>query len=195
MSVILGIVEGNEVIIAGDKRGSTKNGELISDDIEKVILVNDHLAFAVAGNHSIEVAIKIDIEKAKNREIMTTEDLLNIVTYFYKRVINENIQFILNLPFVILIAGKNNKGIVELRRIQCIRGNFDSKIVPMAIISPADVQQATCDIFFARNYSKNKETFAEMTIKDIANISELVSITGSKWVYSSRTDKGELFRF
>ena len=57
MSVIFGIKENNRIIIAGDKRGSSIDGKTLSDDLDKVLMINDHLAFSSAGNAAIEKAI------------------------------------------------------------------------------------------------------------------------------------------
>ena len=53
MSVIFGIKENNRIIIAGDKRGSSIDGKTLSDDLDKVLMINDHLAFSSAGNAAI----------------------------------------------------------------------------------------------------------------------------------------------
>ena len=42
MSVIFGIKENNRIIIAGDKRGSSIDGKTLSDDLDKVLMINDH---------------------------------------------------------------------------------------------------------------------------------------------------------
>ena len=68
MSVIFGIKEENRIIIAGDKRGTRIDGETFSDNLDKVITVNDQLAFACAGNAAIEEAIVIDLNKKENKE-------------------------------------------------------------------------------------------------------------------------------
>lgn len=78
MSVIFGIKENNRIIIAGDKRGSSIDGKTLSDDLDKVLMINDHLAFSSAGNAAIEKAISIDLNKATNKDCLTTDDLLDI---------------------------------------------------------------------------------------------------------------------
>ena len=40
MSVIFGIKENNRIIIAGDKRGSSIDGKTLSDDLDKVLMIN-----------------------------------------------------------------------------------------------------------------------------------------------------------
>ena len=110
MSVIFGIKENNRIIIAGDKRGSSIDGKTLSDDLDKVLMINDHLAFSSAGNAAIEKAISIDLNKATNKDCLTTDDLLDIIKAFYKRVADTNCDAILALPFYFLIAGKGRDG-------------------------------------------------------------------------------------
>lgn len=54
MSVIFGIKENNRIIIAGDKRGSSIDGKTLSDDLDKVLMINDHLAFSSAGTQLLK---------------------------------------------------------------------------------------------------------------------------------------------
>ena len=54
--------------------------------------------------------------------------------------------------------------------------------------------QECCDCF-AKNYKLHNSEFVEKTIKEIANISNLVSPTGNKWIYNIATEKGMLFSF
>lgn len=113
MSVIFGIKENNRIIIAGDKRGSSIDGKTLSDDLDKVLMINDHLAFSSAGNAAIEKAISIDLNKATNKDCLTTDDLLDIIKAFYKRVADTNCDAILALPFYFLIE-ETGKAAVEI---------------------------------------------------------------------------------
>lgn len=47
-----------------------------SDDINKLIIVNECVCFARAGNAAIKRAIQIDIEKAENASSMRADDVL-----------------------------------------------------------------------------------------------------------------------
>ena len=58
-------------------------------------MINDHLAFSSAGNAAIEKAISIDLNKATNKDCLTTDDLLDIIKAFYKRVADTNCDAIL----------------------------------------------------------------------------------------------------
>lgn len=195
MSVIFGIKENNRIIIAGDKRGSSIDGKTLSDDLDKVVAVNDHLAFASAGNAAIEKAISIDLAKATNKNSLTTDDLLDIIKAFYQRVVGTNSNGILSLPFYFLIAGKGRNGNASLISGGNIKGRLDAKEAPMALYPPADAKMQECCDCFAKNYKLHNAEFSERTIKEIADISHLVSPTGNKWIYNIATEKGTLFSF
>ena len=188
MSVIFGIKENNRIIIAGDKRGSSIDGKTLSDDLDKVLMINDHLAFSSAGNAAIEKAISIDLNKATNKDCLTTDDLLDIIKAFYKRVADTNCDAILALPFYFLIAGKGRDGNASLISGGNIKGRLDAKDVPMALFPPADAKMQECCDCFAKNYKLHNSEFVEKTIKEIANISNLVSPTGNKWIYNIATE-------
>lgn len=195
MSVIFGIKENSRIIIAGDKRGSSVDGKTISDDLDKVLVINDHLAFASAGNAAIEKAISIDLSKATNKDNLSTDDLLDIIRAFYQRVIDTNCNSILSLPFYFLIAGKGRNGNASLISGGNIKGRLDAKEVPMALYPPADAKMQECCDCFVKNYKLHNADFSKRTIREISDISHLVSPTGNKWIYSIATAKGTLFSF
>ena len=195
MSVIFGIKENNRIIIAGDKRGSSIDGKTLSDDLDKVVMINSHLAFSSAGNSAIEIAISMDINKLDNKKSMTTDDLLDVIKAFYKRVVDTNCSSILALPFYFLIAGKGRKCNSSLISGGNIKGVLDAKEVPMALYPPADAKMDKCNQCFAKNYKLYNPEFVERTIKEISTFSDLVSPTGGKWIYNIKSEKGELFTF
>ena len=85
--------------------------------------------------------------------------------------------------------------IVILRILPPHSGRLDAKDVPMALFPPADAKMQECCDCFAKNYKLHNSEFVEKTIKEIANISNLVSPTGNKWIYNIATEKGMLFSF
>lgn len=99
--------------------------------------------------------------------------------------------------FVLLISGKYNRcRLVNVGGERCnIKGRLDAKDVPMALFPPADAKMQECCDCFAKNYKLHNSEFVEKTIKEIANISNLVSPTGNKWIYNIATEKGMLFSF
>ena len=195
MSVIFGIQENNQIIIAGDKRVSTADGNFISDDWEKVIVINNHLAFVSAGNGAIEKAIMADVHKHPNIEQLSSDDLCEIIQIFYERVKNEGIVGILTLPFCCLIAGKNKNGKPTLINCGCFKMKLDFAEVPMALYPPTKESHQACNLCFVKNYKLHHDTFAERTIEDVSKISNLVSPTGSKWTFNFEKQIGLLESF
>jgi len=195
MSVIFGIKENNCIIIAGDKRGSTIDGKMLADDLDKVLVINNHLAISSAGNAAIEKAISIELNKVANNDCLTTDDLLDIIKEFYKRAIDADCKSILALPFFFLIAGKGRDGNASLISGGNIKGHLDAKDVPMALYPPADVTLQKCCDFFVKNYKLHRAEFVEKTIMEIADISNLVSPTGDKWIYNVTSENGVLYSF
>lgn len=195
MSVIFGIKEDSHIIIAGDKRGSSIDGGMLSDDLDKVIMVNEHLGFSSAGNAAIEKAIVMDLNKSEDKASLTTDDLLDVIKNFYQRVIETNSNGILALPFYFLIAGKGRNEKASLISGGNIKGRLDAKEVPMALYPPADAKMDECSNIFVKNYKLYNPEFVERTIYEIANISNLVSSTGDKWIYEIATEKGTFSTF
>lgn len=195
MSVIFGIKESGRIIIAGDKRGSSIDGKTLSDNLDKILVVNNHLAFASAGNAAIEKTISIDLNKVTNKDDLSTDDLLDIIKAFYQRVIDTNCNSILSLPFYFLVAGKGRNDNASLISGGNIKGRLEVMEVPVALYPPADIKMQECCDCFVKNYKLYNTDFPERTIKEIADISHLVSPMGNKWIYDIATEKGILFSF
>lgn len=195
MSVIFGIDEPNQIVICGDKRASTKEGQYISDELQKVTTVNKHLAFVSAGNAAIEKALQIDISKSDIVDKLTVDDIVSIIETFYKRVIETAARTILMLPFCCLIAGKTNNEESALVSLSCMNGKFTYQKVPMALYPPANTKIDECNNAFVRNYKLHHDLFCELTVRDVAKISSLVSPTGTKWVYNKITGIGTQTEF
>ena len=86
MSVIIGLKIDDKIILAGDKRGSTETGKLLTDELEKVIPINKSLCIAMAGNHAMEQAILSKLHEKEKLENMCIEDLLDNTHEIYMRV-------------------------------------------------------------------------------------------------------------
>lgn len=86
-------------------------------------------------------------------------------------------------------------GVQVLYRGGNIKGQLDAKEAPMALYPPADVQMQKCCDCFAKNYKLYNAEFVERTIRDVSQISNLVSPTGSKWIYNVSLKKGTIYSF
>lgn len=195
MSVIFGIVDQGKIIIAGDKRLSTAEGNFISDDGQKVIVINDKLAIATAGNAAIENAILTDIEKNCDISNMTTDDLIEIIRMFYERVLENKCTSIYMLPFYCIIAGIGRDKNAHLVNAGKFSEGFSAKDVPMALYHPADAKQSDCNQIFVKNYKLHHDDFCERTVREISLISKIVSPTGDKWEYDISSKRGIMFNF
>ena len=193
MSVIFGIDEPNQIIICGDKRASSKEGQFINDELQKVTVVNTHLAFVSAGNAAIEKALQIDISKSD--VVDTVDDIVSIIETFYKRVVETAAKTILMYPFCCLIAGKTNNDESALVSLSCMKGKLTYQKAPMALFPPAGTSIDECNNAFVRNYKLHHDLFCELTVQDIAKISSVVSSTGTKWVYNKITGIGTQTEF
>lgn len=195
MSVIFGIVDNQKIIIAGDKRLSSIDGDIISDDGEKIFVIHEKLAVVSAGNAAIEKAIRDDVKKINDVSNLTTDNLINIMDSFYKRVVDNNCISIYNLPFYCLIVGMGKDGNAHLINAGKFKNGFGSKEVPMALYNPSDTVQDDCNKIFVKNYKLHHKDFCERTVREISKISKIVSPTGNKWEYDITTQKGQLYSF
>lgn len=195
MSVIFGIVEGKSIIIAGDKRASSVDGVFISDNEQKVTEINEHLGIATAGNVAIEKAILKNVEDRENKEFMVIDDFVEIIRDFYNKVIENQCDSIFNLPFYCLIAGRGSDGKGHLVNAGRFKNGFAAKEVPMALYPPNDLDQDKCNQIFAKNYKLYHTQFCERTVREVAELSKLVSVIGNKWVYECKSGKGRIYNF
>lgn len=194
MSVIFGIKEEAKLIIGADNRVSDINNNVISDNELKIKVINDKLCFATAGNNAIGQAIvmRIDNYSPENMNVNTT---IKLVNDFYNEMIEKQCDTLLFLPFYCIIAGENNQGEACIISGANENQKFHYMDVPMVLFNPADVDNSTCSMIFAKNYKLNHSMFVEQTIKDISEISKVVSPTGNKWVFDIKTKTGKLYSF
>ena len=195
MSVIFGIKNKDNLVIAGDRRGSTKSGETISDNIKKVKMINNQVAIATAGNAAIEVAITNSIENITDINSLTTDDVVTIISEFYGKVQNAKVSFILSLPFVFIVAGNGKNGHPSLISGVFSKGILSASEVPMVLFHPEDTSQNVCNNIFAKYYHTDYNNFVEKTISDVSKLSNLVSSNGDKWIYSYYSKTGCLLSF
>lgn len=195
MSVIFGIAEKKYIIIAGDKRASSVDGDFISDNEQKVTEINEHLGIATAGNVAIEKAILKIVDDREDRKFIVIDDLIEIIQDFYNKIIENQCDSIFKLPFYCLIAGEGSDGKGHLVNAGKFINGFEAKEVPMALYSPNDVNQDKCNQIFAKNYKFYHAQFCEKTVQEVAELSKIVSATGNKWVYDCSFKKGKMHNF
>jgi hypothetical protein len=197
MSVIFAIKEEGKIVLAADKRGSGKDGRRITDDMEKIIVINDQLAFASAGNAVFGKLVEMDVDKLAEKETLTTDDLARIIRNAYQKIRDIGVLDKLNMPssFYFLIAGKSQNGNASLISGGTPKGKLDMSEVPMALYPPDGTDIKHCCEIFAKNYKLHYADFVERTVREISAISHFVSPTGEQWIYDIATGKGTLKSF
>lgn len=195
MSVIFGIVEKDQIIIAGDRRLSKEDGSWISDDGQKIFEINEYLAFVTAGNAAIGAAIEMDINRRTDKAIMKTDDLIDVIENFYENVLNKSVVGVYSLPFYCLIAGLGKDGEAHLINAGKFKSGVGWKDVSMALYAPEGSSQDECNTIFAKNYHLYHDSFCEKTMSDISKINKTVSSTGNKWIYNIGLRRGNMFDF
>lgn len=189
MSVILGKKTENIVILAADKRlMNLIKGEVVSDDANKLIIVNEHLAIACAGNAAIQKAIEIELDKLTSKEQLFVEDIIEVIRGFYDRIKSAKAETLLSTSAFFIIGGLNRKNNIDL-----ISGSYSqrqlefSKSEETALFPPYDVDMKICSEVYISNFYNYTEVFVEKTVKEISELSTVVSKCGDKWVYDNRS--------
>lgn len=195
MSVLIGFISQNIVILAGDKRGSDKNGNILKNDIEKVIPINNHLAIACAGNMAIGKAVLIDINKIENKSQMVVEDVINVIQKFYKDLIDKELKSLIQYQASFLVGGINNSGKTALFTIHNHNGQLkitEVVDIPFEIIPPEDIRMDRACNILMKNLQLSPKRYIERAIYEISEISNLVSKDGDKWTYDIRANSSRI---
>lgn len=198
MSVILGKATDNIVILAADKRSiNLMNGQVVSDDMDKLIIVNEHLAIACAGNAAIQRAIEIELDRLSSKEQFFVEDAIELISGFYDRVKSVNAKTILSTSAFFIIGGVNREGNIDLRPVSYSNQQlmFPKESETMALFQPYDVDIKICSEIYMSNFCNYTEVFVEKTVKEISELSAAISKCGDKWVYDNRSKLSQKVRF
>ena len=197
MSVILGLNTGNTVILGADKRLSTYNNKMVSDDGHKIVMVNNHLAFANAGNAAAQKMIELDIEKLNNKEDLVVEDVLDIIKTRYKQLEELGCKTLCSYSAYFIIAGMNKDGKLRLCSVSYLNGilGYSEENQQFALFPPNDVSMQVCSEIYIKNIYENPANFVEKTVKDISELSCVVSSCGDKWVFDYKNTLCKHTRF
>lgn len=198
MSTIMGIKTNNIVILGADKRLSTYDNKFISDDNNKILVINNHLAMACAGNAAIQKAIEIDISMLEiNKDSLFVEDALDVIRDLHKKLEKADAKTILSKSSYLIIGGLNRNQEIKLLSISFINGRLQCSeaVADKIICPPNDVSMQKCIEIFAGNFIKHPECVIEKTVADISEISVVVSKCGNKWVYDNRSQLSKIQYF
>ena len=198
MSVIMGIKTSNIVILGADKRLSTYQDQFVSDNNDKILSVNNHLALACAGNKAIQKALEIEIDNSGvDKKLLFAENVIDIIYNLYQKFKNANSKVFLSFQFYAILAGLDKKHNMKLITISYNHGDLQCSetLTDMIIFPPVDVTMKVCSEIFLKNYNLFTENMIEKTIKDISKLSVVVSECGNKWIYDNRSRQSKKIDF
>lgn len=198
MSVIIGIKTNNVVILGADKQLSTYNNEFISDDDDKILVINSNLAMAFAGNAAIQKAIEIDTDKiGTNKQLLYVEDAINILCSLFERLKMAEAKTILSTSSCVIIGGLSKDKSLKLLAFSYVQGKLSWSEVKedKILFPPNDVSMKKCAEIFIENFYLCGDRIIEKTVQDISKISKVVSVCGNKWIYDNRTHLSEKRNF
>ena len=198
MSVIMGIKTNNVVILGADKQLSTYNNEFISDDSDKILVINNNLAMVFAGNAAIQKAIEIDTDKiGTNKQLLYVEDAINILYSLFERLKMAGAKTILSTSSCVIIGGLSKDKSLKLLAFSYVHGELSWSEVKedKILFPPNDVSMKKCAEIFIENFYLCGDRIIEKTVQDISKISKVVSACGNKWIYDNRTHLSEKRNF
>ena len=194
MSTIMGIKTNNVVILGADKRLSTYEGKLISDDGDKILIINNHLAMACAGNAAIQKAIEIDTDKLEtDKNLLYVEDVTDVICGLFKKLEDAKAKTVLSHTSYVIVGGLNRNKEIKLLAFSYVDGKLQWSEVreDKIIFPPTDVHMKKCAEIFVENFAFHTDKMIEKTVADISELSNVVSRCGNKWVYDNRSKQSE----
>ena len=121
----MGIKTNNVVILGADKRLSTYNNKTVSDDSDKILVVNNHLAMTFAGNAAIQMAIETDINRLEiDKQLLYVEDAINILCSLFKRLKRAKAKTILSTSSCVIIGGLSKDKSLKLLAFSYVHGEL-----------------------------------------------------------------------
>ena len=194
----MGIKTNNVIILGADKQLSTYNNEFISDDCDKILVINSNLAMAFAGNAAIQKAIEIDTDKiGTNKQLLYVEDAINILCSLFERLKMVEAKTILSTSSCVIIGGLSKDKSLKLLAFSYVHGKLSWSEVKedKILFPPNDVSMKKCAEIFIENFYLCGDRIIEKTVQDISKISKVVSVCGNKWIYDNRTHLSEKRNF
>lgn len=201
MSVILGHKYTDKIYLAADNRLSTPNEEFISDDAKKIIIINDCLAIACAGNYAAQVMFEKGIKSIKNKKAqdLRIEDvLLHLDAMYLSFEINKDKDYaknILNMASDFIVSGKDQYNESCIYAVSYVDGKLGRTKTDSILFPPSDLSMDICAHIYVRNIKCKYEDFMQKTIKEIAVNSKVVSPSGDIWIYDIKNGKSMLEHF
>lgn len=198
MSVVMCYKEKDKIYLAADNRISEKDGAFIRDDEKKIIVINNHLAVAFAGNAGTQAIFEDFIKGLTDAENFSVEDVLfNIEMMFLSFKIRKEkwIVNILNSSSYFIVAGKDKNNENCIYAVSYTNGKLKNTKTEMFLFPPLGLDMQTCGNIYARNIHMFRQNFLQKTVKEISYICNTVSPSGDIWTYDLVTGNSSMEHF
>lgn len=194
MSVIFAVPsqDNKKIYLAGDKRACNIDGSVASEETQKVFYVNDHLAYACAGNMSISTMLSLKI-KELDAEALFTDDIERILTDFYALALKKECMDIFMYPVCVIAVGLNKDKKTDIRLYVHNNGKESKGSQPMALFQPTDLDNKCCAEIVLRNRKLYKKDFVKFAIKEIAQKSSWVNDKYNLWIFDTKNGIGKFY--
>lgn len=198
MSIILGYKAEDKLYLAADNRVSSPEDEFIRDDDTKILVINNSVAVAFAGYSGTQTLFEKFIKD--NNESLRVEDALLYIRFIYWICkipwYKKYTKNILKFGSRFIVAGKNRKNEYCMYIVSYVHGKFEKpSLTDRFLFPPSDASPKLCWDFYTKNVVDTHSNFMQGTIKDIANVSKLVSPSGDIWTYDILVNTGTLEHF
>ena len=102
----------------------------------------------------------------------------------------------MRFSYSFIVTGKNNKDAYCIKTISFLNGKLEKpSLTDRFIFPPYDVSAKTSWEIYANNIVNSYSDFMQRTVKEIADMSDVVSHSGDIWVCDMITGKSTLKHF
>lgn len=198
MTVIIGHKMQNKIYLGADNRTSTVDDTLVSDDVKKIVVVNDKVAVAFAGISWVQLMFEKMTKDSDNN--FRVEDALRCIKIIYWICkipwYKKYTKNILTYGSRVIVAGKNKKNEYCIYTMSIIDGKREKPVLTEHFMfPPSDISAEECYNVYAKNVLNYQDDFIKRTIKDIGKMSNVVSTSGDIWMCDIITGKSTLEHF
>lgn len=198
MTVIMGYKTPNKIYLGADNRTSTVDDTPIRDDVNKIVVVNKDVAVAFAGYSQTQTMFE-NITKNSTPNFRVEDALLCLkIIYWICKIplYKKYTKNILKYGSRFIVAGKNRKDEYCMYTMSILNGKLEKpSLTDRFLFPPSDASAKECWNLFAKNVTCSHKEFVQKTVKDVAKISNLVSVSGDVWIYDMIENKSTLEHF
>lgn len=194
MSIVFGYVDKDKVYLASDNRMTDINGNFISDEDVKIVVVNDKAAVAFVGNFGAQAFFLKCYKERPEYQNWFVNELAGNIWSMCDALVKMDMdwsQAIADSVACFLVTGKAKDNKVKLFAITLKKRHIDLKEVQMMLFHPKDCEFMDCVNILWKNIKLYSDDFAKRTIADVSKLSSLVSRSGNMWMYDIKRNESQ----